>query len=543
MSSDRNSPPRPNLAVVGGFVRPRETVAQGTLQAAYQTCAAIAKCGDYREIHVYQETGAHLGARGELALPPSPTCRTFDKLALIETGERYRAIYVANGEHIGPVPSLLRPRDDWAPLVFSIGTTHAAAQWQSLLVSLATESVRATDGFIFKSRAAERLFQEVWRAWSNRFGFATRAPGPTVVIGNGVDAVLNRRSESLRAATRKKIRLRDDDVLFLAFSRLSPGTKGDQRALVTRWKTVVASAPQAVLVLSGAQVDRRFVAELRSLAQAAGVGDRVLVLENPFELFANARLGLMSAADAFIHLSTGAEEASPLVVQEALAHGLPVVATAWAGLPEMVSEGENGFLVATTAAPVPVRFNEGLFGVTDLPISLGASRSVITDFDQVVDRVVQLCEPSLRARFGAAARTRAEAHDLAAMAKAYLGFFDETSAAAADAVVSIPRPLVTMDEVLLAQGARPLDPSARFRLAAHENLGYLSDEWDGPSIAEASAIVEGLGAGPLTFDEIAQRLARRSSVHVVSDDRARRAASETMVRLINFGIVEPDPIS
>ena len=90
-----------------------------------------------------------------MILPKAPPARLLDKTAMPSIADRYQAIYIANGEQIGPSPYVLRPHADWAPVICSVGTTHAGAQWQSLLVALASGAVRATDGFIFKSRAAQ----------------------------------------------------------------------------------------------------------------------------------------------------------------------------------------------------------------------------------------------------------------------------------------------------------------------------------------------------------------------------------------------------
>jgi glycosyltransferase involved in cell wall biosynthesis len=61
-------------------------------------------------------------------------------------------------------------------------------------------------------------------------------------------------------------------------------------------------------------------------------------------------LKLLTKADAFVQHSmvdpyTGDEEGAPVAIMEAMAHGLPVVSTNHAGIPEIVRHGITGLLV------------------------------------------------------------------------------------------------------------------------------------------------------------------------------------------------------
>lgn len=113
------------------------------------------------------------------------------------------------------------------------------------------------------------------------------------------------------------------------------------------WKRVdrviaaVAQLPEEVgLVVVGDGPER---AHLEGVAQALGIADRVH--------FAGQRsksetLSLLAAGDLFVLNST--YEGLPHVVLEALALGVPVIATAVGGTPEVVADRINGRLVAPT---------------------------------------------------------------------------------------------------------------------------------------------------------------------------------------------------
>jgi glycosyltransferase involved in cell wall biosynthesis len=65
---------------------------------------------------------------------------------------------------------------------------------------------------------------------------------------------------------------------------------------------------------------------------------------------------LLRAADVL--LLPSAYEANALVVLEALACGVPVISTRVGFAPDIVVDGENGFLVEREAAPIGVRLAE-----------------------------------------------------------------------------------------------------------------------------------------------------------------------------------------
>ncbi len=103
---------------------------------------------------------------------------------------------------------------------------------------------------------------------------------------------------------------------------------------------------------------------------------------------------LLAVSDAFVLSTTS--EGLPLAVLEAMAAGLPVVASAVGGVPELVADGETGFLV-------PSRDEEAL--------------------GEALGKLI--ADPDLRRRMGSAGRARAEAEfDLPAFQQAHLDLYE-----------------------------------------------------------------------------------------------------------------------
>ena len=128
-----------------------------------------------------------------------------------------------------------------------------------------------------------------------------------------------------------------------------------------------ARGVDATLALVGDGPDR---ADVEAEAYRLGIARHCLYLGYQTDVS-----GWYAALDAF--LLPSANEGTPVVAIEALATGRPVVATRVGGVPDVVREGEDGFLVE------------------------------VGDVGGLADRLAQLAaDPELRARMGESARTR-----------------------------------------------------------------------------------------------------------------------------------------
>lgn len=169
--------------------------------------------------------------------------------------------------------------------------------------------------------------------------FPLRLPDSrTTVLYDGIDPA-PASDPGNRAAVFAEFGLPSDTFLFGMAARVSP--QKDYPTLLAAAATVIARHPHARFLIIGdrsrSEAHREHYAELIPLLTTYGLQKSVL-----FTDFRTDVPRLLDALDAFV-LSTH-WEGFPLVILEAMAHALPVVATAVDGIPEIVRDDETGLL-------------------------------------------------------------------------------------------------------------------------------------------------------------------------------------------------------
>jgi glycosyltransferase involved in cell wall biosynthesis len=153
----------------------------------------------------------------------------------------------------------------------------------------------------------------------------------TVVIPNGVDVERFRPpTAEERAAERQRFELDAEDRVALFV-----GGEFDRKGLGVVLEALVTATTVLLLVVGG---DAKMVARVTERALELGVADRVLLIGQRSDPVAYFRI-----ADMFVLPS--AYESSGLVFLEALASGVPVIATRVGIAPDVVQDGVNGYLV------------------------------------------------------------------------------------------------------------------------------------------------------------------------------------------------------
>lgn len=254
----------------------------------------------------------------------------------------------------------------------------------NLATKEATRPGRVIQAAAFKAGVVPvAISEEVERSIEAVYGF--KAP----VVANAIPVDDYAADPARRASTRASLGIEEGAVVFVCVANLSQA-KGHARLIAAFEKVRSTVAVPVTLLLVGDGPLRR---SLEALAAPHGTAVKFLGARTDVA-------DILGAADAFVLASD--YEGSPLSIMEAMAAGLPVVATAVGGVPELVTTDHDGVLVP--GADVPA-------------LSAAMAKAA-------VDR-------AWRRRLGAAAALTAAARfGVSGMARAYAALYEELAAGA-----------------------------------------------------------------------------------------------------------------
>ena len=157
--------------------------------------------------------------------------------------------------------------------------------------------------------------------------------GKSHVIVNGIDADRVAARAMTRATAREALRLEPGALVMGTIARFDP-IKGLD-ALLEAFAVVASGVPAARLVVVG---DGPEGPRLRALIASLGIEERVRLPG-----FVTSAARLLPALDVYV--SASRKEGLPLAILEAMACGLPVVATLVAGHVDVIEDGVTGRFV------------------------------------------------------------------------------------------------------------------------------------------------------------------------------------------------------
>jgi glycosyltransferase involved in cell wall biosynthesis len=293
----------------------------------------------------------------------------------------------------------------------------------------------------------ERMF-EAWGGYlAERMG-GTPPPRPTLpVVPLGVDgprfAALADRPDA-RAAVRARLGLAEDDILAIWVGRLSFYEKAFPQAMFQAVRRAAeATGAQVAFAMAGwfpNEADRpRYQAAAER--HAGGVGVHILD-GNDRELLGQ----LWAGADLFISLVDNIQETFGITPLEAMAAGLPVVASDWDGYRYTMRDGVEAFLIPTLGGPDggfgPTMVARHVFEIDSYQTFVGSvAQFTAVHVGKAAEAIAALIgDPALRRRMGEAGRARvAGAFDWPVVVEGYLALIDELAAMRAAAKAEPPR--------------------------------------------------------------------------------------------------------
>ncbi|MEK0084155.1 glycosyltransferase family 4 protein [Benzoatithermus flavus] len=408
-------------------------------------------------VHAYADTPEHGRLFATIAADPALPHHDLPRTVLGPGS--WSRLGEAGAVHV-PSPELdrfawLRRRGDQR--AFSItGVTHTTASREAmrLIGSLLTWPVQSWDALVCTSTCVRRTVEDLLAGHEaylrERVGAAAGIVRPQLpVIPLGVDmarlAPPPEEAARLRREWGIRLGIADADLVVLFVGRLSFHAKAHPLPMLVGLEEAVrALRPEGTVHLVQAGyfanegIERRFLEAETALAPTVRhhhVDGRTV----------EARRGIWHVADIFCSLSDNIQETFGLTPAEAMAAGLPVIASDWDGYRDTVVHGQTGFLIPTTLVPA-----EAGTAVAELHADGRLSYDrylletcMLAAVDPVATREVfeaLLGSPERRAAMGAAGRRRAaERYDWRVVIRQYQELWGELAARREHETETAPR--------------------------------------------------------------------------------------------------------
>ena len=321
-----------------------------------------------------------------------------------------------------PEPRFAWARQRYKRHAFALsGVTHTlcSAIGTDILWQLLHAPVYPYDTLVSTSTAVTRMLKDLTDVMtdyhSSRWGGDARFDMTIEQLPLGVDCDHHQpATPSQRDAARQRLGITpgQNDVVLLFVGRLSHHAKAHPYPTFAAAQRTAESNPQQTIHLVLAGWFSNDAVRDSYIACAAMTAPNIkLHLVDGLDPW--WRDHVWDAADIFVSLADSIQETFGLTNLEAMARGLPVVATDWNGYRDTVVAGETGFLIPTamvrgTNTDAAVRLITGEIQYDQFLGEVG--QTVLVSTPHACQAIAQLVgDVSLRQRLGAAGRSRVEA--------------------------------------------------------------------------------------------------------------------------------------
>lgn len=292
-------------------------------------------------------------------------------------------------------------RPDW-PITAVLHSLAPAPRIRYFFTSALLPLLGRHDALVCPSQAAKQALERTFLSVPPAARATAAIPCELPVIPFGVDG------EEMAAPAREAARLAHGlapaTVAFLYVGRLAPD-KGDLLPLLLAFSRLPRAA-DTVLLVAGDDTQLRLAPALANAARELGCGERVRLLP---DVSRETKVELLAAADVFVSPTENIQESFGLTIAEAMAAGLPVVASDWGSHGELVEDGVTGLLVPTYLPPLTAPWHI-LTLYSGIAHENLLAMSTAVDVERLAGSLRLLLErPDLRQAMGREARRRAAA--------------------------------------------------------------------------------------------------------------------------------------
>jgi glycosyltransferase involved in cell wall biosynthesis len=229
-----------------------------------------------------------------------------------------------------------------------VGMTHDLSHpsFFNALLLAQTSRIRPGDAIACCSRAAQSALKKL-STHARRLAGLSEERLVFPVIPHGIDLAACRPHDKQDA--RLKLSLDGNARVFLYFGRINRASKADIAGLIHSFASF-NSLGNVCLLIAGSASNRDdviYVNELKQGSREFGVQERVVFLPNPGR---DEKALIYSCADVFVSPADSFQESFGLSLLEAMAYGLPVIASDWNGYRDIVVDGVTGYLIRTSLA-------------------------------------------------------------------------------------------------------------------------------------------------------------------------------------------------